>query len=381
MLTVTTVSFRYKDKLITWFISNEFIYMSSFIISFLVTAGIVIIVHKKRKKLKTNGITKIKSGGADLSQCFQPDVIYEVVDTDLKEIIFNMLEISKNTIGRTIIDTRVAILAAVTVQKQISIANFFSISFPAMKLLAPSVPMMVAYGAVGSSSAVIGVVLGIKLLALGFSGIVSILGTLAAAGLIFSTAIPPAQKMIMDQYICQQYLRPVFQEEVAQLDGSYALTQFIDPISELPKGNIYVRDSEYTKHFIDPEIAELVGFDLEFHTLKKSHNACEQMPVLPKQRNGIRHIQESCNTDKKFLPLSQRTKTIQDLQHGNHGKALSNAKRALDSYESYSSNYAQRRTADYYRKKRESIRITSGHKVGSGQSKSKIDELLQDPEF
>ena len=417
-------TFYWGDKIITWSVSSNSIYRVVYVISVLLTLGVIYRVKwHMRQEQNLNKVKEIPKSGdqedvdtvrdigkfVDLSPCFKSEIIYEVVNGDLKKAILSILD-KTTTSGMTrrlLIDTRVALVGLVTTSEFIQISKSFmgfvgfdiaTVKLPLLGILAPMTKViMVTVGTgVATGIGIAGVLLYLYPLLLAATNpiIASAVIVSSVIGLGFVSSEVRSRALYSEAAIymtkaCEQFVRPVHQIQVVdEYKSPKQLLQYVPEDYELPKRNIYIYDSVGSQNYYkDSDLKNIVENEMTLHLgspIKESNSHdCINTNIQKPIRSVAVRVEENCPPTRRrsYIPLKDRTMTLEDLNK--HGEVKrKDAQSSLDSFESKSEDYALRRTRQFYADRRQKIKnnrqIDSNE---SSKSESRIQELLDSPEF
>ena len=388
------VQFYLGDRLITWYIGSEYIYSSIFLLSCLSTFAIIHGVVWYRKKLNLKRLQSVPRSGdlashllkVDLSKCVEVDVIYEVVNPELKRAIQNLIK--RNAI-RILLDTRIVIAAATKLHRTIPlgiplIVSLGTIDVPLLGVFAPLKSLIFSFAAYGA--AVGGLAYSIMhYLPILVVNTVPGAGTALAAIIIAlgSLSTPHVHRTLVPiTGTCEHFIRPVPSIDVIDNSGTSREIDYIDVDIEYPYGNVYFYDSEHKKYYNDKLTIKEVEMKLYIRTPVSQSSVCEnkQLDSVPQLKGTQSEIsvKETCTPrEYKYVPLSERTMRLADLDQKDSKvqEIIENAQYPIDAYERSSYKFAAKRIKEG---RSEASEYLKAFEENRKQTQFEIDQLFED---
>jgi hypothetical protein len=369
--------------------------MGIFLLSCLSTFAVIHGVVWYRKQLTMKRLKKVPRSGdlvseilkVDLSECVEVDVIYEIVNPELKKAIQNLIKIKAK---RILLDTRIVIAAGSKIHTVVrsafpSIIAYGTIEMPLFGVFAPLKSLMLSFA--GYGACVAGVAYWVmNYLPVLIVNLVPGAGTLLAAAIISLATLstPHVQRTLVPLTgTCEQFIRPVPSIEVIDNSGNSHVIKYIDPAFENPSNNVYFYDSEHNKYYNDLVKIEEVEMQLHVKTPGTQSGICEHKQLESLGTQNEIFVKETCTPrEYKYIPLRERTMTIADLDKKDNKikKIIENAQGPIKAYERSSSNYAKKRIKAHYHEQAEYLQ-NPNKKTDNLSSSSQIDQLLNDFEF
>ena len=292
MLTLTWRVPWEPSTIYTWFISDKWVRFISFWLGILLGSLIVIYSHRQNQKEK---ILMINRGGVDLTDCIEPNHVYEVVDENLKKAIRSVLGDLK---GLILVEPSIAILANFLVQK--------------FKFQIPNLGVTMAYQSTATLLRDTALPLGTGLLT-GSGTVFLFLNFLAAPAflaIIMALGIGWGVYSVSNKYIeaqqCNNLIQQLQQIEIVINDESFQ----ISPVDLT--GGAY---TNVPRMFIN------AGFEKTIYNRQQKLSNCnasnQSGPSLRRTNPNLTKkpaINQKCNVETTYIPLNQRTKTLDDLK-------------------------------------------------------------------
>ena len=282
-------------KKYTWFIDNNYLGIFAFLIGM---AGGFIYKWRKTKKLsisKRLKTRKMPRGGSHLSDCIDPSSGYEVVNEDLKKVIYHILGFDENIPVVVPITAHILFIAQAALTHQLGT----QLNILGVKTVVTNVKDTGLKAIIGALAGLAVMVVANPAAVIGGSVIV------AAFGL----------NLYFGEIKCEDYVNklPTFQALLIPAKSPYL---------ELPPGkkNLIVmpENSHEEKEAIPLYLEESTPFEECF----------EQ-----KEPSGSGSVQRNCYTQKKYVPLKDRTKTLADLKRDDSTKVRDHAKPDIERYQ------------------------------------------------
>lgn len=317
---------------------------------------------KRLKEIPRSGDLISSLLKVDLSECIEVDTIYEIINPELKAVIQNLV---KSKAKRILLDTRIVIAASNKLSRIIEsfipgLVSYGTLSIPLVGVLAPLKSVILSFAAYGASVA------GLAYSVMHYFPIF-ITNTVPGAGAIIATGIiawatvttPQVQRTLIPLTgTCSQFIRPVARVEVIDNSGNSHIIQSINEAFENSSENVYFYDFEQNKYYINSDLVQIVQVEMKLHVKTETPNSgvCEYKKI---ESLGIQNeisVKETCTPRKyKYIPLSERTMTIADLNRRNKNvkEITKNTQGAIEAYESASSKYAAKRIREHPREQAE----------------------------
>lgn len=278
----------------TWFIDNNYLGIFAFLIS--LAGGFIYKIYKRRKtrrlKLKKD-IKKMPRGGSHLSDCIDPSSAYEVVNEDFKKIIYHILGLNENIPVVVPITAPIVFIAKAILSRQIG-TQLSILGVRTVVTNAKDVGVKVTIGALAGLAVAV------------FANPAAFIGgglVVAAFGL----------NIYFGDIKCDNF--------VSKLDVLQTrLNSGKSPYLELPPGkkNLVVMPA-HDEHDEEKAIALYVE---ESQPLERCSEELES--------SGS--VRRKCYTEKKYVPLKQRTKTLADLKRDDSTEVRDQARPDIERY-------------------------------------------------
>lgn len=300
MLIITWRPFWNSTTIITWFVNDKALKYISFFAGFSMGIGYVLYLYNERKK-KT--ALKVKPGGIDLDDCIEPDRAYEVVNPELQRSIRIMLD---QTRGFLVIEPALAIMG-ICLSNRLEF-QFAGLGISVLKdgILKTAKTFLINFalggaaggGALWSLLIYTSTPLGMALILTGAVG----MGTFFTSGKI--------QHIIEQATECPRYIQEV-------------PTILVPPSPENPEGTLIAPISSMNGPF-NPDVPRMFidSVDQKLRIEEKKFLNCDSIiesnPSLRRSVNpDLRKkstISQKCQVKSKYVPLHQRTKTLNDVK-------------------------------------------------------------------
>jgi hypothetical protein len=281
------IKFVRKGVHYTWFVSENWIATLVFLIILL--GGVTVRIFWPKKQKVADSITKPR-GGANIVDCLEPEKTYELVD-DAVKLAFrqNFNEGAARGPGPVIIQTGVFIYSYLTANKQIN-----SFLFTGFEMYATNIRDLALKSGTAASLALA------LLQYFGKTLSASVLGSLVAALTIYITA--------SNHLNCSDFVRELPQSRIER--GTAA---FLDKPQDLSNNRVFIVDNEETTIYV-PQKTE---YESCSEQMTEAYLEIENInPTIPWQKmyRKTESVQRKCYSDRKYVPLKARTKTMADLQ-------------------------------------------------------------------
>ena len=314
------IKFVRKGVHYTWFVSENWIATLVFLIILL--GGVTVRIFWPKKQKVADSITKPR-GGANIVDCLEPEKTYELVD-DAVKLAFrqNFNEGAARGPGPVIIQTGVFIYSYLTANKQIN-----SFLFTGFEMYATNIRDLALKSGTAASLALA------LLKYLGTTLSASVLGSLVAALTIFIAA--------SNHVNCSDFVRELPQSRIERgtADLTFQTVAFLDEPQDLSNNRVFIVDNKETRIYV-PQKTEHEScsehmteayLDLEIENIN---------PTIPWQKmyRKTESLQRKCYSDRKYVPLKARTKTMADLKKDDVSK-----RREIT--DGYSQEYEKKRQA------------------------------------
>lgn len=321
MLTITWRVPWSPSTIYTWFIADRWIRLFSFWLGmFLGSVGMLYYIHKKKQRK----ILELRPGGIDLQLCIEPDRIYEVVDKNLEKAIRAVLG---NIKGLLIVEPSVAILANILLQKfRFQISNLgVSIVYQSSISFIRNTALSIGNGILTGSGV-------IYLL-------VTVMATPAFIALIAAFAIGSGVYFVSNKQIeaqeCQNLIRAIQQIEIVIDDEPFQISPLDLPSGANPKA---------AKLFINGQFENTLYSSEQ--KLSNCHSSKESVSSLPWTNPSLKRkpsIRQKCQVDKKYVPLRERTKTLNDLKKYDDTALREESQKSMERYQDKTEKFRAKR--------------------------------------
>ena len=316
------IKFVRKGVQYTWLINENWVPIIVFLIILL--GGITVkLLRWKNKKITTKILPP--RGGTDISDCFDPGKSYEVVDDATKLVIKqNFDEPAMAAIhGRepVIINTVVFLYSYIMANQPIRKAIFSGIE-SGIEIYITNIKSVLVKS--GGAAVVAG-------------GLLTYLGTTLSVSVFASVIAAIAIGIVgSDQLNCNDFVRELEQTSIQKILPAQTAERgvFLDETQALSRNRVFIVDNEETetKIFVTQETdykdcyEELTDVYVEVENLN---------PTIPwyKKYEKTEAVQRKCHSNKKYVPLKARTKTLSDLKKDDVSKRKEIAYKYLEQSE------------------------------------------------
>ncbi len=310
------VKFVLGGKNVTWFVDESWVAVISFLITMIL--GITYRIRRFRNSKKRLGDSKKKMfsprGGKFIDQCIEPDSIYELVDPVLEVMVKRMLNLPPEA-GPVVISVPVLILSYILASDPIRQVTMLGVTVATDKAKSISI------------NAGLGLVSALPIFFLPV-GVVTLTTTIISLGLFVSVARG------INHIDCSSI--------VSQVPMERSLTKkpvgFLDtPQAKSPK--IFIKGDEGNQLYVPTPIAD-----------DSCSSNFKQDPVEMETSTGEKSPPISRSCEKDYVPLNERTKTLDDVKKHDSTESRDQAQPYIDRYEKRRDNYMDR-----YQRRRERI--------------------------
>ena len=283
-----------------------------FVFALTLLGGIIIKIFRSKKKKSVHTILP-PPGGTTIVDCIEPGKSYEVVDNAVK-LVFrqNFNEGATRGLKPVIIDAGVFFYSYLVANNRINVFLFsgFEIYLTNLKSL-----MLKS----GTAAAVAGILLN----SLGSFVSFSVLGGLVAA---ITVAVAASNHLN-----CDNFLRELPQTSIEKL-GPAQTAVFFDEPQDRSQDRVFIMDQKQTTIYVPQEteyescVEKVTEVDVEVENIN---------PLIPWQKTyrKTEAISRKCYTDRNYVPLKARTKTLADLKKDDVAKQTEMTNEYLQQYE------------------------------------------------
>jgi hypothetical protein len=310
------IKFVRKGIHYTWFINENWI--ATFVFLIVLLGGLTVRTFWPKKRKITDRMLPPR-GGTNIIDCLEPEKTYELVD-DAVKLAFrqNFNEGATRGTGPVIIKAGVFIYSFIMANKQIN--NFL---FSGLEIYITNIRDL----ALKTTSAA---TLAMALLTFFGTGVsASVLGSLVVAIII---------AIASNNLNCSDFVRELPQTPI-EIGTKYLPVQtaavFLDEPQDLSNNRVFIVDNEETLIYV-PQKTE---YESCSEQITEEYLEVENTnPTIPWQRmyRKTAIVRRKCYSDRKYVPLKARTKTLADLKKDDVSK-----RREIT--EDYSKQYEKKR--------------------------------------
>lgn len=294
------VKFVRNHKIYTWVISDNFV---SFCIFFLVLLGGTIIRIFRSKKNNQQLLSETNNqqflsdtrGGTDIISCLEPNQVYELLDPALKLILRKNFKQGRS-VGPVLINVGVFLYSWFTLKNN-----------PIISVIIKGVEISITnLGTILLKSGISG---SLAMLLLNYFGTQLLMSSLG--GLLFGMIIA---FNISNRINCNDFVRQLPQSKI----GNEKVV-FLDEPPERLNDKIFIVANEETKIYVPKQN----DYEWCSEETDEAYLEIENInPVIPWQRfyQKEKIVHRKCYSDRKYVPLKSRTKTLQDLKKDEFSK-------------------------------------------------------------
>lgn len=289
----------------TWFISDNFIAFSVF---FVVLLGGTIIKIFTSKKNNKQFLSDTRGGTDNIISCVKPNGVYERIDPALK-LLFRKRFKQGDSVGPVIINIGVFFYSWFALKKN----PIISVMVNGVEIYITNIVTIILKSGISGSLAVL------LLNCFGTSLLIKIMG-----GVVFAMIIG---FNISNSVNCNDLVRELPQSKIGK-----EKVVFLDEPPERLNDKIFIVGTEETKIYVPKQT------DYEW-CLEESEEAYLEIdninPVIPWQRFHQKEkiVRRKCYSDRKYIPLKLRTKTLQDLKKDDFSKEREMTDASLEKFE------------------------------------------------
>lgn len=293
----------------TWFISDNWIGVFTFVT--VLGCGLIVKIFRSKKQ-KTTDKTLPPRGGTNIIDCIEPEKTYELVD-DAVKLAFrkNFNEGATRGARPVIIKVGVFIYSYFMATKQIN--NFL---FKGLEIYATNILYIALKGGTGATIAM---------------ALLRYLGTTVSAS-IFGGSVAAISIILGFNFLdCSNFVRELPQTRIER--GTTNLPAvFLDEPQDLSKNRVFIVDNEETRIYVPHE----TKYESCSEQITEAYLKVENInPIIPWQQmyRDKKMIQRKCCSDRKYVPLKARTKTMEDLKKDDVSKRRKITEDYLQQYE------------------------------------------------
>jgi hypothetical protein len=284
------IKFVRKGIHYTWFINENWIAIFVFLIILL--GGVTVRTFWPKKRKITDRMLPPR-GGTNIIDCLEPEKTYELVD-DAVKLAFrqNFNEGATRGPGPVIIKAGVFIYSYLMANKQIN-----SFLFTGLEIYITNIRDLALKSGTAATLAMA------LLRFFGTAVSASVLGSLVAAIIIAIAA--------SNNLNCSDFVRELPQTPLEI--GTTQTAVFLDEPQDLSNNKVFILDNEETIIYVPQE----TGKESCSEQITEEYLEVENInPTIPWQRiyRKTPIVQRKCYSDRKYVPLKARTKTMADLK-------------------------------------------------------------------
>jgi hypothetical protein len=310
------IKFVRKGIHYTWFINENWIAIFVFLIILL--GGVTVRTFWPKKRKITDRMLPPR-GGTNIIDCLEPEKTYELVD-DAVKLAFrqNFNEGATRGPGPVIIKAGVFIYSYLMANKQIN-----SFLFTGLEIYITNIRDLALKSGTAATLAMA------LLRFFGTAVSASVLGSLVAAIIIAIAA--------SNNLNCSDFVRELPQTPI-EIGTTYLPVQtavFLDEPQDLSNNRVFIVDNEETRIYVPQE----TEYESCSEQITEEYLEVENTnPTIPWQRmyRKTAIVRRKCYSNRKYVPLKARTKTMADLKKDDVSK-----RREIT--EGYSKQYEKKR--------------------------------------
>lgn len=305
------IKFVRKGIQYTWFVNENWIAILVF--SIILLGGVTVRIFRPKKQKITDKMLPPR-GGMNIIDCLEPEKTYELVDEAVK-LAFrqNLNEGATRGPGPVIIKAGVFIYSYLMANKQIN-----SFLFSGLEIYVTSIRDLALKSGTAATLAM---------------ALLIYFGTAVSASILGSLVVAITITIASNSLNCSDFVRELPQTRIERgtTDLPVQTAVFLDEPQDLSNNRVFIVDNEETRIYVPQKT--------EYESCSEVYLEVENInPTIPWQQmyRKTEIVQRKCYSDRKYVPLKARTKTMEDLKKDDVSK-----RREIT--EGYSQQYEKKR--------------------------------------